>query len=827
MRRSLLYASLAALCLSPTAGLGADRLALLAEDTPGMTRVEIQVGEIPFSLEKPGPGVIDFVTPFRFKSINLGQLIAGDAARRVANARIVPDDAATRLRMVLKCDCSFDFSVSAGVLSVRIKDPVDAGIALAEAELAEAPPEAAPTAPRKPAPDAAPTPLARPAQGASASLVAAAPAPGAEFPADAPDIAATAPDPAAEIVDAPTEEVVLARDHLMRQLSRAAEQGLIQFVSDEAAAQSPEPGDVSPRSAEAEPDEPPRSPETTAENPPPEASPEPERADAPASAPPQPVEIPLRARTAVDKDFTPDRSETRADVAYCIDPARLDLAAWAEPGPFLEVKQDLRAQLLDEFDQARPDIATRLARHLMLNGFGAEAREMARVYGDAVKDHEVLDDLARLIDLMAPNPTGHIARTAPCHADAALWRAIAGLPDGEPAPGDDGSDDVNRQALDAFARLPAITRRLLRARLMNNLISKGELALAGQLDLILRRSPSPDEEALALARARLLSKTGKLEEAEALYARLSQSNRPEAHQALILLLDSRINRNAGGSFQLSDALGDAAFSARGTAAELPLKVAEIRSRTLTDGASGALSALQSAMDRTGGPSELLRDVGHAALERLEPVDGDVIDYAKAVMSLRPHVSTGASGDAARRQVARVLTEAGLPNLALTYIEPALDRPNQATSLVAARALLALDQAEAALATLETLTGPSAIPLKVDALERLGRHEEAHFLSSGAEQDDGDKSDGDSRSARALRAGEWADASRAGETPQRLLAAYMASKKSLDDAEDPSDVETDFLTPPEVDRETTLNSVRSVVEASRSARSIIEKALEDG
>lgn len=838
MKRALILAVLAASNLTSGVVWAADRLAVHAEDTPGVTRVEINVGDIPFSLEKPEPGVIDFVTPYRFASVNLGQLISGGSARRVANARIVPDEAATRLRMALTCDCGFDFSVSSGVLSVRIKDsptPDVSDVEVAVAENAASAPVKAVAAPSSsPAPNAAPQPQPRPARVSSASLAAAsiseASAPEvriAEAPIAAEDrVTAAELSPfAAPDEDSATDEVMLARDHLMRQLSRAAEQGLIQFVSEEASAQAPPPEDVLPPMAEVEQEDvaAPVSPQETEAA---QATPDNSQAqvllDDVAPPPPSPVEIPLRVRTAVDKAFTPDRSETRVEIAFCIDAARLDLAAWAQPGAFLQAQMDLRAELLDEFDQPNPEIATSLARHLILNGFGAEARELLRVYGDVIEDRDVLDDLALLVDLKAPDPEGAIARTAPCHPKAALWRAIAGLPKGEAKSEAAGSDaDIAQQAVDAFGKLPAVTRRILSARLMNNLIDRGDLDLADQLDLILHRSPMPDDEALSLARARLLSESGRLEEAEALYSRLGKSNRPEAHQALILLLDSRISRGAGGSVELSEALGDAAFSARGTPAELPLKVAEIRSRTLTDGASGALAALRAAMERTDGGADWLQDVGHATLEVLEPLDGDVVDYTKAVLSLLPYVSESPAGDPARRQVASVLTDAGLPNLALTYLEPALTRPGGATSLVAARSLLALNRAEEALAALEGQANPKAVSLRMEALERMGRFEEAYLLTPDLSQNDAAE-----RSARALRAGDWADASVAGDTPQRLLAAYMASETSLDDVEDTPNAEA-FLTTPEIDPETTLQSIRAVVDASRSTRTIIERALDDG
>lgn len=826
MRRRLVIAALGIWIAAPNSGAAADKLVLLAEDTPGMTRIEINVGEISFSLESPGPGVIDFVTPYRFQTINVAQLISGGLARRVANARVVPDEEATRLRMVLNCDCGFDFSVSSGVLSVRIKDPVKAAVGDLKAD--EKPKQVATSASKRspsvgPAPDTAPVPLARPEEKPNANSASVASLPNETHGVDNP--IKPIPKPAsieAATDQGPSDEVVLARDHLMRQLSRAADQGLIQFVSDEAAAQSPVLENVAATDTIADPVDPEPIEEVTV------AADEPVQdiAEAVAAAPPPSVEIPLRARTAVDKDFSSDRSETRAAVAFCIEPTRLHLVAWAQEGSFLEVSQNLRASLLDEFDQPLPDIATKYARHLVLNGFGAEANEFLKVYGDVVQDRDVLQDLAMLVDLKAASTDGAIARTAPCHPEAALWRLIAGLPDGEAvARSDEGIEREEaeyQRLLDAFAKLPAITRRTLSARLMENLIAKGEFGLANQLDLILLRSPAAYDEALALARARLLSETGRLDEAEDLYSQLSQSNRPEAHTALILLLDSRINRNAGGSQQLSDALGDAAFSARGTASELPLKVAEIRSRVLTDGASGALQTFKAAVERSGDGSALLEDVGHALLEKLEPVNGDVVDYAKAVMTLRPQISEGPTGDPARRHVASVLTGAGLPNLAVAYLEPALERSAQATSIVAARTFLALDKAEEALEVLEGQTDRSTIPLKVEALERLGRFEDAHLMSEETPLDEEVV-----RAARALRAGAWADASTAGASPGRLLAAFMASKKTLDSAEDQSELETQFLTTPEVDQKTTLDSVKAVVEASKSARSIIERALEDG
>ena len=811
--------------LAPIAGHGAEAFVLRTEDTPGETRIEMNIADAAFAVERPEANVVDFVTPDLASTFDITQIISGGKGRRVANARLMQEGDVNRLRLILNCDCNVDVNFSSGMLAIDIKDPPTTDELRSAQATEEEIVKGAATAQKiqtgqRPAPTRSPTPATRPTGKATASLFASSPKSARGASENNEKQAGIEADQ--NVDEAVTDEVTLARDHLLQQLSRAADQGLIQFVSDAAAAQAPAAENTSPRQADKNPVGPESFIETPATS---DVAPSGEEKLI-ASPPPQPVEIPVRARTAIDKDFRVDRAETRIAVAFCIDPARLNLPEWTQEGVFLDTALSLRSELLDEFDQPKPAIALKLARHYILHGFGAEAEQMLGLYGEVVEGREVLVDLARIVDLKLPQPSGPIAKTAPCHASATLWRRIAGLPEGSSLttpPEDPAAKAVSDgQMLDEFAKLPVPLRQQLGPRLMKNLIDKGAIDAAEQLDLILLRSPVMVNEALTLARARLLDVSGRLAEAERLYLQLSQSNRPEAQMALILLLESRVNRKSGGSPELSDALADAAFTARDSAMELPLKVAEIRSRAMSDGASSALGVLLKAIERAGGQSDLLRDVGHAALEQISPVDDDPVDYAKAVTMLGPYISDGLAADPARRRVSKELIDLGLPNLALEYLEPARKRGSPKTRLIAAEAMLAIGKADVALAELENQTGERAMGLRITALEQLGKFDGADRLSRGLSQQGTPL-----LAARAMRAGNWKEAAAAGARPRRLLAAFMASQDSLDGEAAPVASETDFLTPPKVDDETTLESVRSVVDASKSARSIIQEALEDG
>ncbi len=753
------------LSLSVTAVAAEAPFVVRADESPEDSIITIDVGAAPFMLERKGPRQIDLVTPVISRGFDVSALTSTGGARRVATARTVNDDDMNRLRLTLNCDCAYGFSISEGTLSITFR--------AAELEAEQKPGKTAQKGSRF-APSWAPKPFPRPAQQAANDAT------------------------HSKVAHSGKDSVSLAREHLLEQLSRAAEQGLLEFSdksentdkpaekisetttenTSQAAAQAPsqntDADDVASQPAAEEPNRPLR--------------------------PKAPLETSLRARTAFDKYFRADRADTFVAVAPCIPADDLSLTGWPDYGDFVGQVAALRAALLDEFDQPQENIVRSLARVYILNGFGAEAVRLLNTFGTALDDGPLLTEMASIVEGYPLDPEGPIAASAPCHGSALLWRRIAGLPRAKATP----SEAVWHEFTEAFSKLPRRLRELVAAPLLTSLVNAGEIAQADKLNLILSRAPVQPSASLDLARAKLLAAGGEAAAAEGLYERLAGRDSPESAESLLRLFDSRVARGAPISPMMADALSDLAFTARGQPLELAAKTAEIRARAATDGPAAALNAVTAAMERTPENAAVLRDAGHAALEQISAPEGQNAKfdtgYAEAVMAYQPWVSGGPDGDAARQQVGNELVSLGLPNAALAYLDPALPRGANATRIVAARALIALDRPKEALEYLADLDTETARTLRADALSRTG-----DFVAAAAADP--------SNTARALRAGNWEEAAK-GEGPRAALATFMAR---------PSD-EANRQAPLE---DLSLTGARAAQDAARATRALISEALNDG
>lgn len=787
----------------------AEPIRLRASDIAQGSRVEIPIHGAGFGVERTGPRQIDIVIDAAGAAFDVSEIFPGAAARRIVTARTVPDESGTRLRFILNCDCDFAARVTGDVLSVEFRDPPSGEAKPESADRvasagapAEALPRRAPGEGTKHAPLRAPAPKPRGSDGEVAA---------AEAPAAGDEQA--------------SKNVVIARQKLLEQLSRAAEQGLLDFRSPEAAAMAPPPQDRS-FPIKAKPPEVEEPVETAAKEE--ERAPEPEP-EAPALNPPPPppaVELPVRARTAIDRDFREDRAETFAQTATCIEESRLDTYDWPDPQRFSEELSATMRGLLDQFDTPVPDAATRLARLYVIAGFGEEAIETIGIFGDAVEDGALLRDLAHVVDGERPPADGPLSLGLSCSGRVAMWRRAAGMPPAVIPPGDPAViAAVNDEMIAAFTATPVALRILLGPMIVGTLLDQNDPETARKVDLILRRIPGDHGPAFDLARARLLTVLNEDEEAEALFARLGRRDLAESREALLRLLENRIGRGAPIGADLTEALAEAAFIARGSPMERSLKVAEIRARVRSEGLAAALDTVRNAMDRSPASAIILRDAAHAALEEAQAVTEGPLAYTRAVLAHRDEISADIAGDAARRQIAEQLTGLGLANAALAFLEPALGRGAPDVRRAAARAMLSEDDATGALAALNGLAGIEAARLRARAeqmmdnpAEALATLEEADAPEAGAD-------------LLAFKAGAWAEAATMGPEELRLLAAYMAgpdsapARETLKQTGDPAAAA--FLDPPRVSDEVTLGDAQSVMDASRAVRAVIEEALNDG
>ncbi|MEM7508263.1 MAG: hypothetical protein AAF415_16135 [Pseudomonadota bacterium] len=888
MRQALLAISLV---LLPGLSLAQDQMTLIASDQGTFSRVRVILDGRSYALEQVGPRQFDLLLPGADVSFDTSQIFPGRRASRITSARKVVDQAGGRVRLSLNCDCRASMSADDGLLTLDFHEPGEAATPEGTfADLNVPPVEPVATeAPLTEPEDAEAETLAGVA--ANDALNDAASDPVAETPAFqaepvrggtalAPDNSltprraqrrgvASASNSGSGVPEVTAEtaidraEIEAAQQRLLQQLTRAAEQGLLEFRDPETAEDFAlaEPGQdalepdavdpkVAPVASEAGPPlRPGASADPTAGSEPPGgpalASAGPATPDgtgpgsAPSASPSVEPDPQVRVRTAYDRDFasvaqvppaeiSPGQSQTDLEEKpVCIPDLELAISDWGTSGDPAQQIAALRRDLLGEFDQSDPKQLVRLARLYIHHGLGAEASQILRLYGEGLPETPLLTDMARVIDGYPVSPHGPLAEAGMCSGAVSLWAGAARLPFPEEI-----SDPDNEAALlDAFATLSPQIRRLLGPQLLLNALDSDREVLAMKIDLLLGRVPGDNGPAYDLARARLLDAKGKVAEAEAAYAALARGATMEAPEALLLLFDSLRRRGAALPSDLTEGLAIAAFMHRQSPLGRKLKIAEFRARAGTDGLPEVLDQIARTIAQTEGDVTDLRDAGHAILETATAAEAGDVDYSRAVLAYQEQIATSAAGDNARIVASGELLSTGLPNAALDVLRPALRRGGPSVMLAAARAHLAMDAPDAALQVLNGLEGAEAARLRAQAFEKSGAPGEA--LNALSEASDGAPDGPDlteERAALSWQAGEWEGAASAGPDQRRILAAYMAGQSAEDALGTPavpgSEVEA-FLAPPELGRDLTMRDARSVMEASKNVRTLIEEALEDG
>ncbi|MGM0585680.1 MAG: hypothetical protein ACQEUZ_13625, partial [Pseudomonadota bacterium] len=365
--RPLATLALAAATLAASPAPAQEQARLRAGEHDGYSRIALDVPRLEdWRLEVEGRRAEVFF-PGRALAFDTSDILPDRKVTRVTRARTQRGEAGTRLILTLSCPCAaegFEFRPGMLVIDIRAK-----------------PPGAAPAPPRKAeTPGPAPHPLpAGPVR-----------APAATPAVSAADTRANG-DPAEDDIS-----VDAAQKRLLEQLSRAADQGLVEFRGppERAPAAPPDPsrkaGQASPQDA-----------------PPPE-DPAPRRAPAPIAAPPPEQ---LEARTA----FDPGRRAAPGPAPrICPEDERLAPALWRRPTDPYAALGALRRRLMGEFDRPSERIALDLARLRTALGFGAEARQTLAAFAPRGEAADLLRDLAHVVDGEAPPADGPLARAGAC-----------------------------------------------------------------------------------------------------------------------------------------------------------------------------------------------------------------------------------------------------------------------------------------------------------------------------------------------------------------------------------------------------------------------------
>lgn len=141
MRQAVLNIALAALAAGVAHSAKGEPAQLRSVDIPGASRMEIPISRDGFAVERTGARQVDVIIPGATPPFDMTRRFPIAGSRRIASARVVPDEGGIRLRFVLSCECEYAASVSGTYLMIEFRDPAaTADPAAHGAELAAAEP---------------------------------------------------------------------------------------------------------------------------------------------------------------------------------------------------------------------------------------------------------------------------------------------------------------------------------------------------------------------------------------------------------------------------------------------------------------------------------------------------------------------------------------------------------------------------------------------------------------------------------------------------------------------------------------------------------------
>jgi tetratricopeptide (TPR) repeat protein len=450
---------------------------------------------------------------------------------------------------------------------------------------------------------------------------------------------------------------------------------------------------------------------------------------------------PLSIETAMDRDMPMSGSSRKmtVDGGRCVPGSAVDIAAWGTDAPADRQISEARSALVGEFD--RPDLAAveSLARLYIFLGMGAEARQVLQTFGAHPESAGTLHDIARLVDGIDLPAESQLSRMAGCDGAIALWAFL----------GSGGATaDANTEAiLLAFSALPGHLRLLLGERLAEQFLAAGNGAAArAVLNATARAGPSARREVAALA-ARIGIEGDSPEQAEGALLRIATSNDPLSRQALAQVLASRLARNEAIEPALIEAAAALAFEHRSDPQGAEFAHMEILARAR----SGALEQAFAAYERWQQHDPAVDKA--ATLEGLLTALAEVADdwsFARLLLAFQKNPDMQGISGVVRLKLAGRLNDLGFAREAEVLLAGVADDP-VATAIEKARAAIARFEPALALRVLEGVEGAAADGLVARASSMLGRHETARaaLLRAG---------DMDAAAEEAWRAGNAAIAS---------------------------------------------------------------------
>ena len=538
--------------------------------------------------------------------------------------------------------------------------------------------------------------------------------------------AALPPTPAAESPEHRSRReaavVATAEQILLRQIERAADQGLVRLSE-----QGPPAPPEEPEAAAATPIEPPDTPADAGPALRPADAAEPGK-DSPALAEDDPslaaslsaLNDQIEATTVFDRDGRNARSDAQTAKVpeVCLPDERLDVGAWSNDLPFDRQLPPLRRRLIGEFDVPDPVAVGDLARLYIRFGLGVEAELLLGAFASAgIEDRALLVDLARVVEAGPEMPEGPLAIGASCPGRHGLWLALGGV-----APAFRDADSF-AEVQAAFGALPPEMRAMLAPRLIDRLIDSGHVAEARLIyETAIRPGERPDA-GLALADARLAAAEGHPIEAAKGMSVLLEASGHTSVEALIDLVRVALDAGLPIPDRIVVDLRAAALQYRGSDLEPDLRALLTELLASRSDLPEALREARAAIRDMPAESARFADLAVRAIAAADPATVGPAAYAGTALGATDLVTATAATDPARDAIAAKLIDIGLPQPALAML-PASKEETDARRLISARARLRLGEPTGARATLASMPEPEAAELRARAFALDGAWDQA-------------------------------------------------------------------------------------------------------
>ncbi|WP_397541797.1 hypothetical protein [Roseovarius salis] len=430
----------------------------------------------------------------------------------------------------------------------------------------------------------------------------------------------------------------------------------------------------------------------------------------------------LQAESSIDRAMRSNGPAQAQAVTEqrCLDPALVDVTGWADDRPFTRQLGALRSGILGEFDAPDPAAVTALARLYIHFGFGAEARQVVLRLGAELSHGDVLAAMSGILE------NGDAGEDAPvlagqmdCAPHTALWSALSRreIPAGQPM----DSDAILR----ALSALPPHLRGYLGPMLAQRFLGGGYRNESERVRRMLDRSEETATPAGNLVGAEIALSRGEVANAEEALGKLVAENVEPSAEALVRLIDSRLQRGAEISYETAQLAGAYALEHRETRLGRSLARAHIQALAVSgafDEAFDKLDALDPS-DRAGNSELRSRLVGH--LTRL----ADDYDFMRHVTS--PDVAQPEQLDPdTMNKVLRRLLSLGFVSTASRFAQAETQGSGPVSRerrLLRAEIALRSARPNQALLDLMPVSGEDADRLRAEARSKAGGHATAHDI----------------------------------------------------------------------------------------------------